>query len=297
MELENQGRSKILFIVNPISGGKEKSGIEKIIAKNIDSKKFSYEVQYSNYCQHATTLAQEAVVKGFNIIVAVGGDGTVNEISKALIDTNVLFGIVPFGSGNGLARFLQIPLNTVKAIQNINNGKPFKMDTIQINDDYFVNMAGAGFDAHISHLFASYGKRGLRTYVNLILKEFRQYEIENYQLVLDDKTINTEAFLVSFANSSQFGNNAHIAPLASINDGLLDVCILKKFPAWKAPQIVFQMYTKRLTKSKYYQLYKTKELEITLPQNIQMHTDGDPVSYNSIVKLKIIPKSLNIIIP
>ncbi len=290
-------KKKIRFIVNPISGNKKKTDIEHIIEKVLDHNKFTYEIKYTTHRFHATELAQNAVNEGFNIIVAIGGDGTVNEISRELINTEVLFAIIPIGSGNGLARFLKIPLKIKQAIKLINHCNRFKMDTIQINDDYFVNMAGVGFDAHIAHLFANYGKRGLQSYVKLIFKEFSRYKNETYQLIIDNKPININAFLISFANSSQFGNNAHIAPLAQINDGLIDICILKKFVWWKAIFIVILMYSKSLAKSKYYEVIKAKELEITYPENLQMHIDGDPITFSSIVKIKLHPQSLHIIIP
>jgi len=288
---------KIRFIINPISGSKKKAGIEKLIAAEIDTNYFTYDIKYTKYRFHATELAQHAIKEGFNIVIAIGGDGTVNEVSKALINSEVLFGIIPIGSGNGLARFLKIPLEPRKAIRLINSFHHFKMDTIQINDDYFINMAGAGFDAHIAHLFANYGKRGFISYVRLILKEFSGYRNETYQLIIDNRPININAFLISLANSSQFGNNAHIAPLAEINDGLIDICILRKFSWWKAIYIVLLMYSKKLTKSKYYQVIKAKELEISEPMNLKMHIDGDPITFKSIVRIKIIPQSLNIIIP
>jgi len=293
----NEVKKKIRFIINPASGNKNKAGIEHIINKLLDINKFSYDIKYTTHRFHATEIARDAVKDGFYMVVAIGGDGTVNEISKALINSEVLFAIIPIGSGNGLARFLNIPLKIESAIKTINTCKCFKMDTIQINDEYFVNMAGVGFDAHIAHLFANYGKRGLKSYIRLIIKEFSTYKNKTYQLIIDNKPITVNAFLISFANSSQFGNNAHIAPLAEINDGLVDICILKKFAWWKSMFIAIHMFSKTLVKSKYYQVIKAKEIEITMPENLQMHIDGDPIIFNSIAKIKINPESLNIIIP
>jgi diacylglycerol kinase (ATP) len=294
---QETSKKKIRFIINPISGGKKKDNIEKIISAKIDHSCFNYDIKYTQYRFHAIEIAQNAIKEGFSIVVAIGGDGTVNEISKALINTEILFGIIPVGSGNGLARFLKIPLNIEKAINIINKGKSIKIDSIKINDDYFVNMAGVGFDALISHLFATSEKRGFTSYVRLILKEFYKYKPQTYQLIVDNKPLEIDAFLISFANSSQFGNNAHIAPTAEINDGLIDICILKKFSWWKSIILVILMYSKKLTRSKYYNVIKTHEVEITWPERLQMHIDGDPVAFDSIVKIKIVPDSLNIIVP
>ena len=294
---DNQTKKKILFIINPISGNNKRKNVQQLIENSIDQQKFDVEFKLTEYSKHATEIAKQAVKEDIEIVVAVGGDGTVNEVSKALINTNTSFAIVPSGSGNGLGRFLKIPLNSQKAIELINKGKHFKMDTIKINEDFFVNMAGIGFDAHISHLFASYGKRGFRSYLKLILREFFTYKTENYKLKIDRKIFEIKAFVISFANSSQFGNNAHIAPLAEINDGLIDICILRKFPSWKSLFITMLLYSKKLTKSKYYQIKKVKELEIINNNQLNAHIDGDPITFNSNIKISMVPESLNIIIP
>ncbi len=294
---DNQVKKKILFIINPISGNNKKENKQQLIEDTIDKMHFDVNFKYTEHSKHATEIAKEAVNQGVDIVAAVGGDGTVNEVSKALIGTNTNFAIVPSGSGNGLGRFLKIPLKTKKAVEVINSNKPFKMDTIKINEEYFVNMAGVGFDAHISHLFSTYGKRGFRSYLKLIFREFFNYKPEKYNLKINEQLTETQAFVISFANSSQFGNNAHIAPLAEINDGLIDICILKQFPVWKSLYITFLLYSKRLTKSKYYQIIKASELEIINNKNLKAHIDGDPIIFDSNIKISIIPESLNVIIP
>ncbi|MDF1551133.1 MAG: diacylglycerol kinase family lipid kinase, partial [Bacteroidales bacterium] len=183
------------------------------------------------------------------------------------------------------------------AIKIINCQHIFKMDAIKINDEYFVNMAGLGFDAHIAHLFANFGKRGLQSYVKLILKEYSKYQPEKYLLKVDGQMIDKQAFLISFANSSQFGNNAHIAPLAEINDGLIDICVLKQFPKWRSIFIAFLLYSKGLLKSKYYEVSKAREIEIVNQKELKAHIDGDPILFNSNVKISIIPESIHILIP
>ncbi|OQX99861.1 MAG: hypothetical protein B6I20_09560 [Bacteroidetes bacterium 4572_117] len=241
-------------------------------------------------------MAKWAIDNRFNVVVAVGGDGTVNEIGSTLINTDIIFGIIPKGSGNGLARFLKIPVNKRKAVRLINQMNVFKMDSISINGFYYLNMAGIGFDAHIANLFANFGKRGLKSYIKLVFKEYMAYESACYDLVIDGKPEKTQAFLVSFANSSQFGNEAHIAPLAEINDGLIDVCVLNKFPKYKALSIVYQLFTKRLLKSKYYTVYKAKQVKLTSETELIAHIDGDPINLDKKLNINMIPKSLNIII-
>jgi len=288
-------KKKVLYIINPISGIKKNDNIKEIIENETNNNQFDLQIIHTEYPGHGKEIAKWAVENKFDIVVAVGGDGTVNEICDALINTDTIFGIIPAGSGNGLARFLKIPINKRKAVKLINNLNVFKMDTIRLNDFYYVNMAGIGFDAHIAHLFANYGKRGFKSYIELIFKEFKTYKSKTYNLLIDGKSLTQKAFLISFANSSQFGNEAHIAPLAKINDGLIDVCILNKFPKYKAIGIIYQLYTKRLLKSKYYKVYKAKQVELKSDFELEGHIDGDPVSFGNHLKIKILPQSINII--
>ncbi len=289
---------KVLFIINPISGNRKKKkgkDIEKQIIKYMDNRKFESHFVYTEYHKHAIELSQDGVRKGFDIIVAVGGDGTVSEVAGALVHSDVLFAMIPLGSGNGLARFLKIPLNVKKAIHLINMGKEIKIDTLKVNDYYCVNVAGVGFDAHISHLFAKAKTRGLKTYVQLIVKTFFSYKSPVYKILMDEKVEEYNALSISFANSTQFGNNAHIAPLAKINDGLIDVCILQKFPAWKSAFMAIKLFSKTMHHSKYYQLKKTNALEIINSNVLEFHIDGDPFTFHSNVKVHVIPDSLKVL--
>jgi len=294
---DKKSKTNIMFIINPISGGKEKTEIENKIRNAFETLNYNIQIEYPRHKNHATEIAKKSITEKYDVVVAVGGDGTVNETAKALIGTNILFGIIPTGSGNGLARFLKISMRQNKAIHIIKNRNTIKIDTVKINDEYFINIAGLGFDALIGHLFANYGKRGFISYLRLILKEYFQYKNENYELVIDNKSIKVKALLVSFANSSQFGNEAHIAPLALINDGLVDVCILEKFPWWKSFFLAFLLYTKGLTRSKYYSLIKTEKVLVKNTQNLKAHIDGDPITFNSDIHIVVDPSSLNIIIP
>ncbi|MBN1251939.1 MAG: YegS/Rv2252/BmrU family lipid kinase, partial [Bacteroidales bacterium] len=248
---------KVLFIINPIAGSEKNiQNLEKLIKKNIDKNKFELIIEYTKYALHATEIAKQAVENKIEIVVAVGGDGTVNEISKSLNNTDTSLAIIPKGSGNGLARSLGISMNTKKAVKLINSFNISEIDTIKINDSAFVNVAGIGFDAHISHLFADFGKRGFFSYLKLVFKEFFSYKSAEYFVKTENQELKVNAFLISLANSSQFGNEAHIAPLAKVNDGLIDICILEKFPIWKAFFIGIMLYNKQLHKCKYYKLIK-----------------------------------------
>jgi len=220
-------KKKIRFIVNPISGVGRQKIIEKLIDEQLNRTLFDYEIVYTKASKHATELAKEALANNCHIVVAVGGDGSVNEIAKGLVGSNTSIAIIPTGSGNGLARHLQIPLDLKKAMALINASKKTTIDTIQLNEETFVNVAGVGFDAHIGWEFAKFGKRGLLSYIKLILRELPKYKAQDFELIIDGKSIHQKAFLISFANGSQWGNNAHIAPLADAADGFMDIAILK----------------------------------------------------------------------
>lgn len=293
--MANSGDTKILFIINPIAGDKEKGNLEKQITQ-LFSQGFQYELAYTERRNHATELSKSALGK-FDIVVAVGGDGTVNEIGQPLIGSNTALGIIPYGSGNGFARHLQLPLNSQEALQIIANNYQLETDTITVNDMAFFNVAGIGFDALIGHKFAIYGKRGFLPYFNLVVKEFYQYRPVYYKLWIDNKFYHRKAFLISFANSSQFGFNAHISPNSKINDGHFEVCFIKKFPKWKAGRLALRLFSQTIHESPYTEVIRAQKVEIKQAGSIPVHFDGEPAMFDNSVQMKINPKSLKIIVP
>lgn len=237
-------KKKILFIINPISGiGKQKK-VEQALETYLDKEKFDYQINYTSYAHHATALSLAAVLKGFDIVVAVGGDGSINDCVKGLVSTGVTLGIIPAGSGNGLARCLNLPLSVEDAIKCINNQKSMDMDSIKLNDTVYASIAGVGFDALIAKEFAKTHTRGFQPYLKLVLQHYPQYKQQDYTLIIDGKEITTQALFISFANSTQFGFNTEIAPNAELDDGLIDVVIVKKPPLplllWTAQLLFFQ---------------------------------------------------------
>lgn len=290
-------KSNILFIINPISGGKDKLKIPGLIDANLDRSKFNANYSFTEYIGHASEIAEEAANKNFDIIVAVGGDGTINEIGTKVMQQNKILGILPFGSGNGLSRFLKIPMNTTQAIKVINDCKVRVIDTARFNDKCFFNMAGMGFDAHISSVFAGNKSRGLSGYLKLGFKEMLNYKPQNYHIDIDGKEYIRKAFVVSVANSSQYGNNAHIAPNASITDGLLDVCIIKEFPIYKIPVLAYHMLNASTDQSNMVEVIQGKEIRIQRISNDAIHIDGEPFFMGREIKVSIAPLSLNIITP
>lgn len=284
---------QILFIINPISGTVKKSGVEKLIKEHLDADKFNPVIRYTERPHHATEITQSESTK-FSIIVAVGGDGTVHEVGLGLIHTNTILGILPMGSGNGLARHLKIPMNTKKAILILNTFKAKKIDTVRINNTHFLGAAGIGFDAHVSNLFAKSTTRGFFTYLKIAVQEFFAYKQKEYKLSYSNTTTERKAFLITFANSNQYGNNAFISPNSIIDDGWFSIIILKKFPLYAAPILALKLFTKKITTSSYIEEIKVQEVEIHTPST-DLHIDGEPIQTISPIIMKIDPLSLNII--
>ncbi len=285
-------KRKALFIINPISGGKKKDGVPKLIDKQFDGEAT---IVFTHGVSHASEVAAEAIDK-YDIIVAVGGDGTVNEIASALVGSNAVLGILPFGSGNGLSRFLGIPMNIEKAIANLNTGNIAVIDSAQANGKAFFNMAGMGFDAHISEAFSHGKKRGFITYVKTSLQEVIKYKSQTYNIEIDDAVYNRKAFMLSFANSSQYGNNAHVSPQASVQDGLLDVCVIKPFPLYRFPEMCIRMFTKTANKSSFVEIIRGKHIIVKRDNPAPMHLDGEPEIAGKEIEINIVPCSLKVIV-
>lgn len=228
-------KKKAVFIINLNSGNSSKEAIPGLIDQTLDKEKFDYELVVTQYAGHASEIAAKAKDEGVDLVVAIGGDGTVNEVARAIVHSQTALGIIPCGSGNGLARHLQLPMNVKKAIETINVCEVHELDYGIINGFPFFCTCGMGFDAYVSQKFAEAGKRGPITYVENVLREGLKYKPETYVLQDENGTIKHKAFLISCANASQYGNNAYIAPQASMSDGLMDIIIMEPFDVFEAP--------------------------------------------------------------
>jgi len=288
-------KRKALFIINPISGGKKKDGVPELIDQNLDKAVFDATIVFSDGVSHARIIALEAVGQ-YDIIVAVGGDGTVNEIASAIVGSDTALGIVPYGSGNGLARFLGIPMNPNQAIQTLVKGHAESIDSGTVNGQPFFNMAGMGFDAHISEVFSHGKKRGFISYVKSSMQEIATYNEQEYHLEIDGKVYERKAFMLSIANSSQYGNDAHISPNASVQDGLLDICLIRKFPLWRFPEMGIRMLTKTSESTSYVEIIRGKQINVTRQSEGPIHLDGEPQVMGTAIHINIVPNSLKVIV-
>lgn len=292
----NISKKKILFVVNPISGTTDKSRFPEIVERYIDKTKYDISIAYTERAGHASELAKGAVAEGVDIVAAVGGDGTVNEVARALVHTNSALAIIPYGSGNGLARHLFIPIDVKGAIELINKCEIHSLDYGVINDIPFFCTCGMGFDAFISLKFAMAGKRGPITYAENVLKEGLKYKPETYIVETENEKQQYKAFLISCANASQYGNNAYIAPHASMSDGLLDVIIMEPFDILEAPQISIDLFNKTLDKNSKIKTFRAEKLHIHRSAPGVIHYDGDPVMSSADVDISIEHKGINIVV-
>lgn len=289
-------KRSIVFIINPISGTQSKDNIIELISQHLDQDKFNYQIARTEYAGHATLLVQEHVEKGCDAVVAIGGDGTVNEIARSLVHTSVAFGVIPCGSGNGLARHLRIPMDPLGSIKVLNRFDIECLDYGKINDVPFFCTCGVGFDAFVSSKFAHSEKRGVLTYLENTLREGLKYKPDTYEIEIEGETSKYKAFLIACANASQYGNNVYIAPHASMSDGLMDVTIMEPFTVLEAPQIAVQLFNRTLLQNNKIKTFRCKNIHIHREHPGVIHFDGDPMSAGTDIDVQLIQKGLNMIV-
>ena len=288
---------KIVAIINPISGVGSKDKIPNAIATRCKEKGIVLDIAFTDYAGHASKLTQQAVDEQVDCVIAVGGDGTVNEVARKLLHSNVVLGIIPKGSGNGLARELRIPMDTRSAIDVVFSNHISVIDACKANDHIFFCTCGVGFDALVSAEFAKEKRRGSLTYLKDIVESYLDYKPEKYELHINDNTIREEAFLITCANASQYGNNAYIAPGANISDGQMDITILSTFNALDIGPLAIQLFTKTIDKNSKIKTFRTKTARIVRQQAGFMHTDGDPVMTLKDIDLSVISSAIHVFTP
>lgn len=285
----------IAFIVNPTAGTKTKNRVAKLIRELLDPQQFAPTVVVTEYAGHATQLAGQFAMQEYYAVVAVGGDGTINEVASGLIGTNTALGIVPNGSGNGFARHLDISTRMNRAIEMLNSSEPIFVDYGLVNEKPFFSTCGVGFDAVVAEKFSD-SERGLKGYVQSIFKDLFQYKPENYHLQGEGIDQTTTAFLINFANAGQWGYDAYIAPKASIQDGWLDVAIVSKFPMVIAPGLALSLFTKNIDDMLHMNTLRTKELTLTRESEGVAHIDGTPITMPAELHVRIVEDGLKVLV-
>lgn len=295
--LSTYEKKHLVFIMNPISGTRKKERVPALVEELLDSSSYTHTFALTERPLHATELARAAAEAGAAAVIAVGGDGTVNEVASGVLHSNTAMGIIPFGSGNGLARHLGVPINTIAAIKLLNKLHTIVIDGALANGRPFFCTAGLGFDAHIGKLFAGGRQRGFANYVRLTLQEFASFSPQHYTVEVDGRQLERECFVVTLANAGQYGNNAYIAPEANIQDGLIDVCLIRPFPALMALPLGLRLFHGSIHQSPYVEILRGSHIKITCTRGDCMHLDGEFLQMDSVLEVKVIPQCLKVIVP
>jgi len=285
---------KLLFIINPKAGKKLGASLLPLIDKKLTGK-LKYEIIIWNNIHEFNVIAQKLFKENFTDAIAVGGDGTVNIVAKTILGKNITLGIIPAGSGNGLARSLGLSMKTEKAIDKIIECKTHIIDSGEVNGTAFFCTSGVGFDAHIGNLFAGNNKRGLRSYIKITWQEFFSYQPKKYKIKYNGIEIEREAFLITVGNAGQYGNDFYIAPGAKMDDGLFHVSILKPFKFYEIIGLLIKILRKKADSSKLIESFSCNELIITRAEKDMVHFDGEPKSEETVIKFTLKEKSLKVI--
>ncbi|MBQ3717657.1 MAG: diacylglycerol kinase family lipid kinase [Paludibacteraceae bacterium] len=290
----------IAFIINPVSGGqetqKEKRKLPKLIMQTLDAEQWLPNIAFTEYAGHASELAYQYARMGFDAVVAVGGDGTVNEVARGLKNSQTALGIIPMGSGNGFARHLNIPIKPQKAIEMINHSEPISVDYGLANGRLFVSTCGTGFDAVVADHFAGSNKRGFATYFQNVLKEVFSYQPQTYHLVGDGIDLTHKAFLITFANANQWGYEALIAPKASVQDGKMDIMLMSSHAILGSASLALRLFAGSIDDSHFMDTLRAKEITLERENQAPFHIDGDPVEMEKDIHIKIVPDGLRVLV-
>ena len=290
--------NKVRFIRNPKSGIlRTQQLIRRSVEWSFADADFDFEFIETRYAGHAHELAKEAAEKNYDAVIAMGGDGTTNEIGSALIHSNTALGIIPLGSGNGLARGLEIPLSPLKAANILKTGKLITIDAGVIEGRIFFIVTGLGFDAMIGKVFNQQNIRGLLPYFTIGFKEYFSYKHEVFVLKFDNKQIAVSALFVTIANLKGWGGGAIISPEAEFDDGLLDICVIHRAPWWYILLNLYKLFTGGVVRLRKYSRYQTQKVNIIREKPGPYQFDGEVRDSGTILNVSIIPQALKVIVP
>ncbi|RQO32163.1 diacylglycerol kinase [Taibaiella sp. KBW10] len=290
-------QKSILFIINPKAGVDRVKAIQDAIDKHLDKTLFEVAYAYTEYPNHGIALARNAAAANTDIVVSVGGDGSLNDVVTGLQGTKTILGILPKGSGNGLARAAGIPLKLEKALQVINKMNVHALDLGVANGHYFISNAGVGFDAVITKAFTGNKTRGFKTYLKLIHQYIWRFKTREWLIEIDGQQIREQAFMITVANATQLGYNFFVAPEAKLNDGILDVVIIKEHPRILSGMIGLQAFMGALQQSRYVTQYSGKQIKLTNPGNRMMQVDGDALACEETIEINVLHKAINVLVP
>jgi len=288
---------KCLFVVNARSGPRRKIDVAQLISEHCEREQMPFELHPCERKEDLDGVIAYAEHERYDVLFAVGGDGTVHEVAKRLIGKAVALGIVPTGSGNGFARHVGLPLALKASLATWASGRIATIDTASVNGIPFLGVMGAGFDALIAHRFAESTKRGMSTYVKEGLFAFAEYQPGQYEIEIDGETIRRRAFVVAVANSSQYGNNARISPLASLQDGLLDLVTVENVSVFSALPLLVRLFNGTIHRSRRAKVAQGKHIIIRREEAAPAHLDGEPLMLPAELDVRIVPSSLRVLVP
>jgi YegS/Rv2252/BmrU family lipid kinase len=290
----------IAFIINPVSGSKEtqnaKRKLPKLIMQTLDKEQWLPNISFTEYAGHAVELAHQYARMGFDAVVAVGGDGTVNEVARGIRGTHTALGIIPMGSGNGFARHLNIPIRPQRALEMLNHSEPISVDYGLANGKLFVSTCGTGFDALIADHFSGSNKRGFATYLQNVLHDIFSYEPQTYHIVGDGLDVTHKAFLITFANANQWGYEAMIAPKASMQDGKMDIMLMSSHAILGSASLALRLFTGSIDDSHFMDTLRAREITLERESAAPFHIDGDPVEMEKDIHIQIVEDGLKVMV-
>ena len=284
-----------LMLINPISGTRDKNGICDLTATRLQGAGIDLDIAHTQYKGHGAELARKAAEDGADIVVVAGGDGTVNEVASALLHTDTALGIIPCGSGNGLARSLGLPMDFEAAIDIIGRNMPCAVDCGVADGRPFFCTFGMGFDAVVTEKFASGERRGKMQYVRSALLEFINFTPDSYALEIDGEIYTEEALLIAVCNTPQYGNNAYIAPRASLTDGLLDVTVIRNSPVIQQAMAGIGLLSGQIDRNRYVDTFKAKDVKIIRLKDGPAQIDGEPLTLGRKVSIHCEPACLKVL--
>ena len=289
---------KVKFVRNPKSGIlRTQTLIRKAIEWNFEDSDFEYDIVETEYAGHAHEIAKQAVEQGYDAVVAIGGDGTTNEIGSALVNTQTVLGIIHLGSGNGLARGLGISMQPIKAANVLKTGRIRAIDAGLIEGQVFFIVTGMGFDAMIGKIFNEQDVRGLLPYFTIGFREYKSYKCEVYVLKFDGKQVAVSALFVTIANLKGWGGGAIISPDAKFDDGLLDICVIHRAPWYYLLGNLHKLFTGGVVKLRKYSRYQAKSIEIIREKPGPYHFDGESRDGGATLHISVLPQALKVIVP
>lgn len=288
---------RIVFIVNPRAGTNLQKHIQESVDRHLNHRKFEYGFRFTERAGHAKELAMEAVAEEYEIVVAVGGDGSINEVASALVGTDVVLGIIPAGSGNGLAMHLGYGRDIDEAVKKINTAEVQQIDVGLMNGQPFFNLAGIGFDGLVSNLMKGSNWRGFLPYFLNSVKAGLQYTPRECRIEMDDKVLTEKCFIISIANGPMWGYNFQIAPDARLDDGFFEVVIMKDAPKWQYFAVVPSTLNGKIYDAEFVEHYRARHVKIIAEGKNYVHLDGEGLVHEGLLEFEIKPKALKILVP